>query len=185
MTQRLTQVEPAQATGKVKELYDAVNAQIKMIPNLFRVFANSPQVLEGYLSLSGALSKDSLPAKLREQLAITTAEANGCDYCVSAHTTLGKMAGLDASELEKAQSGKSADSKTEAALTFARKIVETRGHVADADVAAVKAAGYNDAQIVEIISHVSLNIFTNITNNVARTKIDFPVVSFINKKAAA
>lgn len=185
MAQRLTQVENANATGKVKEIFDATNAKIKMIPNLYRVFATSPKALEGYISLNTALASDSLPAPLREQLAITTAETNGCDYCLSAHTTIGKIVGLDAAELEKAQSGKSADSKTEAALMFARKVVQARGHVADSDLAAVKAAGYSDAQIVEIVSHVALNTLTNYLNNVAQTTVDFPVVSFINKKAAA
>lgn len=184
MTQRLNSVEPAQATGKVKELYDAVQGQIKMIPNLFRVFANSAKVLEAHLGFVGNLSQDSLTPKLREQIAITVAETNGCEYCLSAHTTLGKMAGLDAGELSAAQSGQSADAKAQAALAFARKVVETRGHVSDADLQAVKTAGYNDAQIVEILAHVASNIFTNYTNNVAQTKVDFPAVSFINKKAA-
>ena len=184
MTQRIHGIEPAAASGKVKELFETIQGKMKMIPNLFRVFANSPKVLEGFLSLSGNLSQDSLSPKLREQIALTCAENNGCGYCLSAHTALGKMAGLNESETQSAQSGKASDPKTEAALKFARAIIDTRGHVSDTDLQSIKSAGYTEAQIIEIVSHVVLNIFTNYANNVAKTTIDFPVVSFATKKAA-
>lgn len=184
MTQRITQIDPAAATGKVKEILDATMAKIKMIPNLYRVFATSPKVLEGYMALNTAMAGVSLPASLREQLAIAVAETNGCDYCLSAHTVIGKMAGLSADDLSAAQSGNASDAKAAAALQFARKVSTERGHVSDADIAAVKAAGYSDAEIVEIVAVTSANIFTNYMNNVAATEIDFPVTSFNTQKAA-
>ncbi len=185
MTARLNVVETTAATGPVKDMYDAVQKQIKMVPNLFKVFGNSPKVLEGYLALSGALAHDSLPAKLRELLAITVAEENRCDYCLSAHTTMGKAAGLSDTDTQAAQTGKSSDAKYQAALTFARAVVEKHGQVSDSDIQSVRSAGYNDAQIVEIIAHVSLNILTNYTNNIAKTVIDFPVAHFATTSKAA
>lgn len=184
MTQRLTQLDPATATGKTKEILDAVMGKIKMIPNLYRVFATSPKVLEGYMGLNAAMAATSLPASLKEQLAIAIAETNGCDYCLSAHTMIGKMVGVSADDLSAAQSGNASDAKAQAALQFARKVSLERGHVSDADLSAVKAAGYSDAEIVEIVAITSANIFTNYMNNVAATTIDFPITSFNTKKAA-
>jgi uncharacterized peroxidase-related enzyme len=150
---------------------------------MFRVIANSPAALEGYFGLNGALAKGSLDAKTRERIALTVAEINGCGYCLSAHTYIGKnVAKLDDVEMTANRSGASNDLKADAALRFAANIVRERGHVSDADVSAVKAAGYDDAQIVEIVLHVALNMLTNYVNEVAKTEIDFPVVSL--RKAA-
>lgn len=178
MTQRLQFVEESQATGKVKEIYEIVQGKIGMVPNLYRILAASPAVLEGYFDFNMTLAQTSLPSKLREQLAIAIASANHCQYCLSAHTLLGKMAGLEKEELVSAQSAHSHDASTQAALVFARQVVEARGQVSDSDLSDVKAAGFTDAQIVEIVAHVALNIFTNYANNVAKTKIDFPVTDF-------
>jgi uncharacterized peroxidase-related enzyme len=148
------------------------------VPNLFRVFASSPTALEGYLSLNGALGRGSLDAKTRERIALATAEFNNCGYCLSAHSYLGKnVAKLDDAEITANRNGASTDPKADAALRFAVAIIRERGHVSDADVAAVKAAGFDDAQIVEIITHVALNTLTNYVNEVAQTVIDFPVVA--------
>jgi uncharacterized peroxidase-related enzyme len=166
-----------------RPLLESVRKQLGIVPNLFRVIANSPSALEGYLSLNGALSKGSLDAKTRERIALTVAEINGCAYCLSAHTYLGKnVAKLDDAELTANCSGASNDPKADAALHFAAKVVRERGHVGDGDVAAVKAAGFDDAQIIEIVLHVALNTLTNYVNEVAKTEIDFPVVSL--RKAA-
>lgn len=171
---RITPLDPTTATGRAKELFDAVKAKMGAVPNLTRVMAASPAVLDGYLGLSGALGHGVLPAKVREQLALDVGEANGCDYCVSAHTFLGKKAGLTDAETLDNRRGTSADRKTDALLRFARKLLDTRGQVADADLEAVRAAGYGDAEIAETVAHVALNVFTNFLNNVAHTPIDFP-----------
>jgi uncharacterized peroxidase-related enzyme len=169
------------APAAAKPMLEAVKKQIGSVPNLFRVIANSPAGLEGYLGLNGALSKGSLDAKTHERIAIVVAEINGCDYCLSAHTYLGKnVAKLDDAEITANRSGASNDLKADAALRFAVKVVNARGHVSDADVVAVRAAGFDDGEIVEIVLHVALNTLTNYVNEVAKTDIDFPVVALRN-----
>lgn len=159
-------------------MLEAVQRQLGSVPNLFRVVGNSPAALEGYLGLNGALGRGTLEAKTRERIALVVAELNGCDYCLSAHTYLGKnLAKLDDGEIAASREGGSSDPKAAAALRFASKVVTSRGHVSDADVNAVKAAGYDDAQVVEIVLHVALNTLTNYVNEVAKTEIDFPVVN--------
>ncbi len=155
-----------------------VEKQLGSAPNLFRLAAKSPAALEGYLGLSGALSKGRLPAATRERVALAIAEFNGCGYCLSAHTYVGsKIIGLDAAEIVANRSGRSNDAKAEAAVRFALKVAKKRGHVANADLQAVRDAGYDDAQIIEIVQHVALNVWTNYLNEVARTDIDFPAVA--------
>ena len=159
-------------------LLHAVEKQLGVVPNLFRVVGNSPAALEGYLGLNGALGKGELEAATRERIALAVAEVNGCDYCLSAHTLLGKnLAKLSEAENAANRDGISTDSKADAAVRFAVKLVKARGHVSDADVQAVKKAGYNDAQVIEIVLHVALNTLTNYVNEVAKTEIDFPVVT--------
>ncbi|MEE2690343.1 MAG: peroxidase-related enzyme [Pseudomonadota bacterium] len=159
-----------------RPLLEATRKSLGSVPNLFRVVANSPVALEAYLAFNGALSK-ALDAKTRERIAIAIAETNGCDYCLSAHTYLGiNLAKITAEDAALARKGSSSDPKAAAAVAFARKVAVARGQVADADIAEVKAAGYSDAQIVEIVSHVALNTLTNFINNVAETEVDFPVV---------
>ena len=166
------------APTAAQPLLAAVNKQLGMVPNLFRVVANSPAALEGYLGLNGALAKGALDARTRERLALAVAELNGCDYCLSAHTYLGKnLAHLDDADMAANREGGSTDPQAAAAVRFAAKVVHARGHVSDADVQAVKAAGYSDAQVIEIVAHVALNTLTNYINVVAGTEVDFPVVT--------
>lgn len=171
---RLNTVDPVRAEGKAKTLLDAVKAKLGITPNLTKVMANSPAVLEGYLGLSGALAGGTLPAQLKELLAVDVGVANRCDYCVAAHTAIGKRLGLTAEQIDAGRKGTSEDPKTAAALGFARKLVANRGKATDADVAAVRDAGYTDGEIAEVVAHVALNTFTNYLNNVAETEIDFP-----------
>lgn len=156
---------------------ELVKKQLGSVPNLFRLVANSPAALEGYLGLSGALAKGALDARTRERIALAVAESNGCGYCLSAHTYLAKnVAKLDDAEITANRNGASNDPKADVAVRFAAKVVESRGHVADGELAAVRAAGYDDAELVEIVLNVALNTLTNYINEVARTEIDFPVV---------
>ncbi len=166
------------APAAAQPLLNAVKAQLGVAPNLFRLVANSPAALEGYLGLSGALGKGELPAATRERIALAVAEVNGCDYCLSAHTYLArKVAKLDDAEITANRSGASNDVMAAAAVQFAVKVARLRGHVSSDDFQAVKKAGYTDAQIIEIVQHVALNTWTNYINSVAQTDIDFPVVS--------
>lgn len=157
-------------------LLEAVKKQIGSVPNLFRTVANSPAALEGYLGLSGALGKGSLPAATRERIALAVAEINGCSYCLSAHSYFGKnFAKLDDAEIRANRMGHSNDPKPDAAVRFATLVTKARGHVSDEDLRAVKMAGYDDGQVVEIVLHIALNTWTNYINEVAQTVIDFPV----------
>jgi uncharacterized peroxidase-related enzyme len=168
----------ADAPAASQPMLEAVKKQLGVVPNLFRLVSTSPTALEGYLGLSGALAKGRLPAPTRERIALAVAEINGCNYCLSAHTYLGKnLAKLDDAEMTANRSGASNDPKADAAVRFAAKVVRERGHVGEDDVRAVKLAGYDDAQVIEIVLHVALNTWTNYINEIAKTEIDFPVVS--------
>src|SRR6056297_2741433 len=147
------------------------------VPNLFRITATSPAALEGYLGLSGALAKGSLTPQTRERIALAIGQINGCEYCLSAHAYLGKnLAKLDEAEIAANRAGGSSDPKANAALRFATRLVRERGQVTEADVSAVRMAGYSDAELVEIVAHVALNTLTNYLNEAFDTPIDFPVV---------
>ena len=150
--------------------------QLGVVPNLFRLLATSPAVLEGYLGFSRGIGR-RLDGKARERIALAVAEVNGCDYCLSAHTYLGlNVAKLSESEIAAARRGGSSDSKADAAVRFAASLARARGNGVDAELAAVKAAGFSEPQVIEIVAIVAENVFTNLINNVARTDIDFPVV---------
>lgn len=173
---RINPVDKTTIDANTKATLDAIKAKIGMVPNLYATFAQAPSVLNGFLGLSEALSKGALTAAQREIVALATAQANQCHYCVSAHTLLGKNAGLSAEDVLAARHGKAENAQDNAVATLAARLVETRGSVSDADVAAARTGGLDDARIVEVIAHVALNVMTNFTNNVAQTDIDFPVV---------
>ncbi len=171
------------APAASRPLLEAVKRQLGSVPNLFRMVANSPAALEGYLGMQGALGKGSLPAPTRERIALAVAEINGCSYCLSAHTYLARnLARLDDAEIAANRAGGSRDAKADAAVRFAAAVARERGHVAPEDLAAVRAAGYDHAQVIEIVQHVALNTWTNYVNEVAQTDIDFPVATI--RKAA-
>jgi len=159
-----------------KATLDAVHKQLGTVPNLFRLIAVSPAALTAYTSYQSALSR-TLDVKTRERIALAVAQVNGCDYCLSAHTYLGlNLAKISAEEIALNRKGASTDVKAHAAVSFATKVARKRGHVSDADIAAVRVAGFTDAQIVEIVALVAENSFTNYLNEVAKTDIDFPEV---------
>jgi len=168
----------ATAPAASQPLLEAVKKQLGVAPNLFRMVGNSPAALEAYVGILGALDKGELPAPTRERIALAVAEFNGCSYCLSAHTYLGKnLAKLDEAEMVANRHGTSHDSHADAAVRFAVKVLHERGHISQADLDAVKSAGYDDAQLVEIVMHVALNVWTNYVNEVAQTDIDFPVIA--------
>ncbi|NJM33971.1 MAG: carboxymuconolactone decarboxylase family protein [Rhodomicrobium sp.] len=174
--QRIASIEPANAQGQSKELLDAVKSKLGIVPNLTKVMANEPAVLNGYLSFSGALAGGTFDAKTREALALAVAGANSCGYCASAHSAISKNLKVPEDEITRRLTGHASDPKLDAALVFARQVVAKKGLVSDADMSAVRAAGNSDAEIVEIIGNVVLNLLTNYINHVADTAIDFPVV---------
>lgn len=173
---RITQLDPAQATGKTKQLFDGVQAKLGVVPNLFRVFGNSPAALEGYLNFSGALAGGVLSAKVREQIALAVAEINDCAYCRSAHTFIGGKVGLTELEIADARRVAATDEHTAAILNLARSIVVQRGELSENEFKAARAASLTDAEIIETTANVGLNILTNYVNHVAQTVVDFPEV---------
>lgn len=178
---RLRALNPEEVTGKTKELFNAVQAKLGVVPNMMRTMGNSPAVLEGYLNLSSALSHGKLGTKTGELIALAVSESNSCDYCLAAHTFIGeKLVKADPAVLQAARTGNSADAKIEAVLQFAKTLISKNGLVNDEDVNKAKNAGVTDAEIAEIIGHVALNILTNYFNNTANTEIDFPAVSSLN-----
>ncbi|KQW50770.1 MULTISPECIES: carboxymuconolactone decarboxylase family protein [unclassified Roseateles] len=176
MTARVPLVSFADAPAGSRALLDAVHGAFGATPNMFRAVANSPAALQAMWACFGALGAGRIPAKLGEQIAVAVADRNACEYCLAAHTALGRKAGASPAEMSAAQAGQSADPATLAALQFALKLVEQRGQVGDADIAALKAAGFDDGQIVEILAHVALNLFTNYVNVAFAVPVDFPAV---------
>jgi uncharacterized peroxidase-related enzyme len=165
-----------EAPGASQPLLDGVFKTFGVVPNLFRVAARSPAALGALLGLVGANSK-MLDTKTRERIAIAVAEVNGCDYCLSAHTYIvTQLAKITPEDAALNRNGKSTDAKAAAAVAFAAKVAAVRGKVSNDDIAAVKAGGYSEAQIVEIVTLVAENVMTNYLNNVVDTEIDFPVL---------
>lgn len=165
------------APTAAQPLLQAVKASLGVVPNLFRLESASPAALEGHLGLNGALRKGELDAATGERIALAVANVNGCTYCNSAHTYLAaNVAKLSEAEIAANRAGGSTDPKADAAVKFAVKLTRQRGHVSDDDVREVKAAGYSDGQLVEIVAHVALNTLTNYVNEAFRTEVDFPVI---------
>jgi uncharacterized peroxidase-related enzyme len=162
----------------------AVGKSLGVVPNLFRLVGNSPAALKGYTGLSAASAAGTLSAPTLERIALAIAEVNGCGYCLAAHTYLARnLANLDDIEISANRAGRSNDLKADAAVRFAVAVAAARGHIADSELALVKAAGYDDAAIVDIVLAVALNTFTNYVNEVAQTEIDFPAVPALRRAA--
>ena len=174
----MTRIQPNQSPdAKSQELLAGVKKMLGGTPNLFTTLAHSSGALGVFVGALGALSSSKLSGGLREQIALTVAGVNGCDYCASAHTALGKLNKLPEAELEQNLRSRSGDARTQAALTFAHKIVEARGRVSDTDLQTVREAGYSEGEIVDIVAVTCVNIFTNYFNHIAGTEVDFPLVS--------
>jgi uncharacterized peroxidase-related enzyme len=173
---RINVVTHETANAEQKALFDAIQSQLGMVPNFLKVFANSPQALKAFLGLHGIAVDGHLDPQTRERIALALAQQNACEYCLSAHTAIGRKAGLNSDEIETNRAGTSQDAKAAAAVKFARAINEHTGDVTTAELADVRSAGYSEAEIVEIITHVGMNILTNLIGRASRIEIDFPKV---------
>jgi len=173
---RVALVNPAAAPDDVKATLAQIKGAFGVVPNMFAAVANAPAALNSMWGAFGALGGGTLGALLGEKIAVAVADRNGCDYCLAAHTALGRKAGATSAEMAAAQAGQDADPRTAAALTFALKVVERRGAIDAADVDALRTAGFDDQGIVEIIAHVALNLFTNYINVALDVAVDFPGV---------
>ena len=179
---RIPLVNPADTTAERQAILSEIHAAFGATPNMFRAVANSPAALKSMWGAFGALGGGALPARLGEQVAVAIANRNACEYCLAAHTVLGRKAGASAEEMSEAQAGRSDDPKTAAALRFALAVVERRGQVEAGEVEALRAAGFDDGEIVELLAHVALNLFTNYVNVAFAVPVDFPAVRL--RKAA-
>lgn len=173
---RINTVTNQNASTEQAALFSAIQQQIGMVPNFLRVFANSPAALRAFLGLHGIASEGSLDLPTRERIALALAQQNACEYCLSAHTALGKHAGLNGAEMDANRTGTSQDAKAAVAVKLARSLAEHNGEITTAELIEARNAGYSDADIVEIITHVGMNLLTNILGKASRVEIDFPRV---------
>ena len=173
--------------GPATEIVNSVKAKLGAVPNIFATMAHSPAVLEGFLAFNGALSTGLLTAGVREQIALAVAGENECDYCASAHSFVAKASGIDAVEAALNLAGSATDPRVAAIIRFARDVVRSRGLLEEpaSSLNELRNAGLTDAEIVETLAHVGLNLFTNYFNHVADTEIDFPFVAAATSKSAA
>ncbi|MGE0251604.1 MAG: carboxymuconolactone decarboxylase family protein [Dongiaceae bacterium] len=179
---RLSYLEPATAPGKSKDMLNAVQAKLGTIPNIFKALANSPAALGAYQGMSAALSEASLTPAAREAIALAVAEENSCQYCLSAHTAIGKKAGLTDEAALSARNYQSTDAKTAAALKLTKTIIQTKGNISDTDLQSAKQQ-LSEGEIAEVVACIAINFYTNFFNHVAQTDVDFPKV-MPGKKAA-
>jgi uncharacterized peroxidase-related enzyme len=174
---RINLVTPEQANDEQQALYAAIQDQLGMVPNFLKIFANSPAALRAFLGLHSIANEGSLDPQTKERIALGLAEQNACEYCVSAHTAIGRKAGLSSAEIEANRAGSSQDAKAAVAVKFARSLAEHNGEVTTAELLEIRNAGYDDAELVEIITHVGMNVLTNILGKASRVEIDFPKVN--------
>lgn len=173
---RINIVTPESANAEQKALYGAIHAQLGMVPNFLKVFANSPAALKAFLGLHGIAGEGSLDPQTRERIALALAQQNSCEYCLSAHTAIGRKAGLNSAEIEANRAGSSQDAKAAVAVKFARSLVAHTGDITTAELIEMREAGYSESDIVEVITHVGMNILTNLLGKAGRVDIDFPKV---------
>jgi uncharacterized peroxidase-related enzyme len=176
---RINVVDPKTATGEARELLEGVRQQLGIVPNFIRALANSPKALSPFLGLYGPLGGAAIDKATQERIALVVAEENGCQYCVSAHTAIGRGAGLSNEEMLLNRRADSSDAKAAAAVAFAKALNEHRGEVTTGEFEAVRAAGFSDGEIVEIITLVALNVFTNLLGKSTLINIDFPEVALL------
>lgn len=170
-------LDPKTTQGKAQPLFDGVKAKIGMVPNLFRVMGHAPAALGGYLALSEQLGAGDFAPALREQIALAVAESNQCEYCLSAHSFVGGKLGLSPEAIAAARDARAADPRTNAILKLARAIVVQRGEIGAEGLERARAAGLSNADVLETVANVAINIFSNYVNHIAGTDIDFPRVS--------
>lgn len=173
---RINVVTLKSANAEQKVLLEAIQSQLGMIPNFLKVFANSPAALRAFLGLHGIAGEGSLDEATRERIALTLAQQNACEYCLSAHTAIGRKAGLNGDEIDANRAGSSQDAKAAVAVKFARTLIDRKGDASTAELLELRSAGYSESDIVEIITHAGMNFLTNMLGKASRVEIDFPRV---------
>lgn len=176
---RLNVVTPAQASGQTRELFGAIQRAIGMVPNIYQGLGNSPVALEGVLHTDGLLKKGALSGAEIEAIKLAVSQAYGCDYCLAAHTLLGRKAGLSDEDAIRIRRGDFDKPRIGALITFVNSALQPQARVSDADLGALRDAGYSDAQIAETVQVIAQTVFTNLFNRVHKTELDFPAAPAI------
>ncbi|MGE0558809.1 MAG: carboxymuconolactone decarboxylase family protein [Burkholderiales bacterium] len=175
----MTQIAPltaADADADTAATLAAVKSKLGMVPNLFSTLARAPSALKALLAVNEAIASGQLNAAEREIVALAVSQANGCEYCVSAHTLLGAKAGLSTDETLQARAGHGVQLRSGALAAFARELVETRGRIKPVALEAYRKSGLSDEDMLEVVANTAATTLTNYTNNVANTEVDFPPV---------
>lgn len=167
------------ATGATAEVYAQIKKAAGSVPNTFAAIgAHGPAALKAILNADGVLAAGSLSKQDQETIKLVVSTATGCDYCIAAHSMLGKLTGLKPDVLKQLRAGEpTGDAKRDALAGFVRNLVRTSGTLREEKFSAIKAAGYSDAQLVEISLAIAVTVFTNIFNRVNDTAIDFPAIA--------
>ena len=173
---RIKPITPEKATGEVKEFYSVLQKKMGRLPNIFQNLGNSPYALKAYINFSEALSHTSLSPKLREQISLVVGQENQCNYCLCAHTAIGKQLGLTDEEIMFARQGRSKDPKTQAILQFVKSVVDNKGHLKDQEFNNLRAQGISDQELTQIMLAINFNMFTNYFNHITEPVLDFPQV---------
>jgi len=185
MTARIHPVDTAQVDEPTQQLFAAVKSRMGKVPNMMKTMAHSPALLEGYLAFSGALNKGVLPELIRQQIALFVSQQNGCEYCLSAHTSIGRHAGLSREQVLLARQGQAQEAKQQAVLDLVQNILVAHGDVSNEQFTTAREAGLNDAEIAEVVGHIALTTLTNYFNQITQAEVDFPKVSVELESAAA
>lgn len=171
---RLNTVTVESASSPAKEMLTAINEKYGMVPNTFKGIANSAPALQSLIGLVSPMDDYSLDAQEREVITLTVSQHNGCEYCIAAHTALGKMAGLSEEETVNIRLGKPSNAKHKALVDFTKAMIDAKGAVSEDQLSRFKDAGYNDGSVAEVVAIVAYKIFSNYFNNANHTDVDFP-----------
>ncbi len=178
---RVATIKQEEATGLVKSLYTTLISRIGHVPNIFLTMANSPEALAAFVQMQKCAAMSSLPEDIKSYISLAMAEANECQYCLSAHSAIAKSIGLQESDILKARSGAADNKKNDQILKFVKSVVQKRGAVSDKEVQDLKAQGVTDREICDIILLISLNNFSNYFNKINNTDIDFPPIQKLER----
>ncbi|MBC8081873.1 MAG: carboxymuconolactone decarboxylase family protein [Hymenobacter sp.] len=176
MSNQLQVLTREQAPAGSQATYDGLHGKLGFVPNLYATFAHSPQALNGSIAFGSALSQGELNGREIETIYLAASEANQCDYCIAAHTTVGKLQGLSEEETIGVRTASAGDSRLDAVATLTLDIVGSNGHPAQASLDQFHAAGYSKAALVELIGFVAVNTFNNYVQHIANVPIDWPAI---------
>jgi uncharacterized peroxidase-related enzyme len=174
---RLSPLETHEVGKELQELLERGRPCFEGIPNFLKILAKSPAAALAYAQAEGALAQGRLSGRQREQIALAVAEINGSKYCLQAHSVTGRNAGLTGEEIQSARRAAAPEARADQMLRFTQSMVLQRGELSDEDLGALRKAGFSDAEVIEIVANIALNVFTNYLNILSKTEVDFPALA--------